>query len=904
VSAVPRQPGGAVRHHRRRADVHVAPHRRRSRLRMRDWQMRTKLGAVFVIPTVAFLALAGIQTTSLVRQATSLNDFARQLRAGQQITALIHDLQRERDRTAGEMAAVSVRPRTQADTAGIKAALEPMYRRTDQSVADFRRVAGPLVDSNNAWQETYARADEVLNQLPAIRKAVPDESVLPTTITTAYSRRIEALLALLAEPTPGNHQAELLAAVQRYAQFARAKEHLSQFRGQLYALARAGRPYTASDREELNALRFRHLTAFAAFRAIATPDQVARYEQAAGRTAFLSATTIEDSSLLAGSLPSAATWWAISEQRHDLLRGLESSVLDDGVRLADVGSGAQARRALTITLLLLAVLLLAILISVLIGRSVARSLRMLRAQALQVAQLELPDALNRLRTVGPKVPDIEVSEPVIRSMDEIGEVAEAFTAVHRSAVVVAIEQAVMRRNVNGMFVNLARRSQVLVERQLELLDELEREEGDPDQLDNLFKIDHLAARMRRNDESLLILAGTESSRRWSQPTALTTVMLAAVAEIEHYQRVRHDVADQIYVVGHAIADLVHLLAELLENATAFSPPETSVTMSGRRAAGETALIEIADEGLGMSPAALEEANELLASAPAADLAASERMGLFVVSHLAARLGVRVQLQPVERGLVAAIWLPETILAPAPPQDVRQPSARPVLSATAAARTAGVTVPSANGMRVVPYLTDLPVAGRRPDPVAPQPAISPPPAPVSPSPAPVSPLRPPVSPPQVPASAGWAASGPVAPAPDAPPAPATPTVAAAPRRAMPTRAESVLPPIRSSARSGSIWWTRQPGAAPPPAPMADAAPPATPVTGGVSASGLPLRVPMAQLPNATEGAPPPVPAHRAEPDPETTGGMLTSFYGAVRRAEAEDSEIVTAPIGAPRGREQR
>jgi signal transduction histidine kinase len=845
---------------------------------MRDWQMRTKLGTVFVIPTVAFLVLAGIQTTSLVRQATSLNEFARQLRAGQQTTALIHDLQRERDRTAGEMAAVDGRPRTSADTARIKASLEPTYRLTDRSLTDFRRAAAPLANSTDDWQEAYAQADEVLNQLPAIRDAVPGGGFLPTTIATAYSRRIETLLLLLDAPTPGNQRPDLTDAVQRLAQFARAKESVSEHRAQLYAIARTGRQaYTATDRDGLDTLRVREVSNVGAFRVIATPEQRARYEQAESTPRFQSASTLE----YATQPLNAGEWWSLSEDRQDRLRGVESSVLTDAVRLADVGSGAGARRALIITLLLLAVLLLAIVMSIVIGRSVVRSLRLLRAQALQVAQLELPDALNRLRTVGPRVPDIDVSPPVIRSMDEMGEVAEAFTAVHRSAVAVAVEQAMMRRNVNSMFINLARRSQVLVERQLELLDELEREEGDPDQLNNLFKLDHLAARMRRNDESLLILAGTESSRRWKQPAPMSTVMLAAVAEIEHYQRVRPDGGDQIYVVGHAIADLVHLLAELLENATAFSPPETVVTMTGRRAAGETALIEIADQGLGMSPGALDEANELLASPQAADVAASERMGLFVVSHLAARLGVRVQLQAVRRGLVAAVWLPEAMLAPAPPDEVRQPSVRPMLAAAAAATTPFVRPVDAagtgNGIRSAPYLRDLPVAGRRPEPIVPPPAPSPP------RPAPVVSAR--------------VAPEPISPSETLPPAPVVP----APRRAMPTRAENVL---SGSTRSGSLWWTRQPGAAPAPMPMTAAAPPATPVTGGMSASGLPLRVPMAQLPNGTEAGRPPVPAPRPELDPEATGGMLSRFYGAVRRAEAEDTQVVISPIGARREREQR
>ena len=197
-----------------------------------------------------------------------------------------------------------------------------------------------------------------------------------------------------------------------------------------------------------------------------------------------------------------------------------------------------------------------------------------------------------------------------------------------------------------------------MERQLELLDDLEREESDPDQLENLFKLDHLAARMRRNDESLLVLAGTDSTRRWNRPVGLGAVLLAAAAEIEQYQRVRLESVADVHVVGHAVGELVHLLAELLENATAFSRPDTVVVVTARVEARGSALIEIADHGLGMSPAALVEANAVLATPPAADVAAVERMGLFVVSHLAARLGVRVRSDGGEDGLVARLVLPD------------------------------------------------------------------------------------------------------------------------------------------------------------------------------------------------------------------------------------------------------
>ena len=238
----------------------------------------------------------------------------------------------------------------------------------------------------------------------------------------------------------------------------------------------------------------------------------------------------------------------------------------------------------------------------------------------------------------------------VRSLDEIGEVAEAFVAVHRSAVSVAVEQAVMRRNVNAMFVNLARRSQVLVERQLELLDDLEREESDPDQLDNLFKLDHLAARMRRNDESLLVLAGSESTRRWSRPVALPAVVLAAGRRDRAVPAGAARGRRRLHVVGHAVGRPGAPAARSCWRTRPRSPGRTrrsQVTARARAAGG--AVIEIADEGLGMTPAALEQANALLAAPPAADVAASERMGLFVVSHLAARHGIQVRLRGGQRG---------------------------------------------------------------------------------------------------------------------------------------------------------------------------------------------------------------------------------------------------------------
>ncbi len=817
--------------------------------------MRTKLGAVLIIPSVAFLVLAGAQTKVLIGQANVLGEFAQQVGVGREITSLIHELQRERDQTAGELAGLRAAPTGRTVPSRALAALEAHYPVTDQAIDRFR-AAAPLIDSDVSWRVSHARADEALNQLPELRAAMPAAAFNPNMVLGSYNRAIDALLALLAEPSPGVDRPELTEAVLRYVRFAQLKEIGSRIQAQLYAAAGAGK-YGPEDLVTLTDLRAQQLTALADFRDSATAWQLERYREAAAHPDFLAAATMEESTIASGDRGAAVlepvAWWAASQQRHELLRQVESAVLGAAVEQAEARSAQQLWRTMLTAGAVLAVLLAALLTSVVIGRSIARSLRVLRGQALNVAQVELPDTLERLRAVNAEITRIEVPPAPVRSMDEIGEVAEAFVAVHRSAVTVAIEQAITRRNVNAMFVNLARRSQVLVERQLELLDELERDESDPDQLENLFRLDHLAARMRRNDDSLLVLAGTEPSRRWSRPVSLTTVLLAAVAEIEQYQRVRHQVDGQLYVVGHAVADLVHLLAELLENASAFSRPDTLVRISGWSRRQDAVVIEIADQGLGMSPTALDEANGLLAAPSAADLAASERMGLFVVSHLAARQGVRVRLRAVDRGIVAEVRLPVALLAPVPEElpDRPVPARIAVLMGGGGAARDGLadTGPVADGSGSAGS-AEPPLVGRRPGVI---------------------------------------------------------TMRRTARRELPTRAEDVIGAATGDSPTASTWWSRQPSPAPTVAPpMAAAVPPrpVVPVPGGINRGGLPVRVPMAQLPTSTEPKPA-GPVQRDEPDPEAMGGMLSRLYSGIRRAEAEETNVISmAPIGARNEEEQK
>jgi signal transduction histidine kinase len=897
VAGATGQPNGAVPHHRRpQGEVRVPPHRRNNRYRLRDWRIRTKLAAVLIVPSLAFLSLAGFQARTLFTQANTLGQFSAEVGVADEIGALVDAVQQERDRTAGELAAPDD-PSGRPDFDRLTNVLRPYEDAVDAAATRFRAAADPTIGGDVSWQVAYGRTVELIDQLPPLRTAAAGGAT-PQTVFDTYTRLVDALVALLAEPSPGADHPELSQAVLRSVQLARVKELGSKVRARIFAASVAG-GYGPDDLVTLSDLRTQQLAALADFRLAATPEQVALYDETSVLPQFVEATRLEEQTFGAARAPKvlgAEAWWAASQNRAEQLRKVEQRVAADAGRAARDRSNSQLRDSLLVAGGILLVLVIAVLTSIVVGRSIARSLRTLRTHALQVAQVQLPDALERLRAMGPTVPRIDVWPTPVRSIDEIGEVAEAFVAVHHSAIAVGVEQATMRRTVNAMFVNLARRSQVLVERQLELLDDLEREESDPEQLDNLFKLDHLAARMRRNDDSLLVLAGIESSRRWSDPVALPAVVLAAVAEIESYPRVRHDRIDPVHVLGHAVGDLVHLLAELLENATVFSPPTTNVYVFAHGGSRVGTVIEIADDGLGMSEAGLREANDTLAAPPTADVAASERMGLFVVSHLAARHGIRVELRSGRSGgVIAVVRVPANILAHEHAELPYRP-ARPMLAAVAAVSGAAPSLqpaPRAGG-RLLPGTAVTALTMSTPGtgvpavsvPVVGVPAVA---APAIPLPIEPSPPRPYPAPAPLPTSA--------VPAP-AVPAPAVPAPAV-PAPAVPAPAAQVVPD------AGVSWFSRTGAPATPAAtPVAATvgAPPTTPVTGGLGRTGLPLRVPMAQLPGGNGAGP--VAAPRDDADPDAVSSLLNRFYGGVRRAESENPDDQTSAPPWRGEREQR
>jgi len=364
----------------------------------------------------------------------------------------------------------------------------------------------------------------------------------------------------------------------------------------------------------------------------------------------------------------------------------------EATRLQD----ASTSRLRTFAGIALGGLLLALLVTWLASRSITRPLRSLRAQAEAMAGTRLPAAVRQILDT-PSGEDVVIPEvqPIkVKTRDEVSEVAAALSEVQSSAVDLAVEQAVLRRTISDSYINLGRRNQNLLSRQLDFITDLERNEADPDTLEGLFRLDHLATRMRRNAESLLVLAGIEPPRQWSAPVKVADVVRAALGEVEDYQRVVVRHLEPAAVTGAVAADIAHVLAELIENALSFSPPDQSVEVKGRlTTAGYT--IAIADNGVGMSAGDVERANRRLAGEESFTVAPSRYLGHYVAGHLASRHGVVVELQDSPAGGVTArIDLPVALVAE---DEIDRPLAPP--STTAPERGSAAPQPSVPATQV-------------------------------------------------------------------------------------------------------------------------------------------------------------------------------------------------------------
>ncbi|GAA3444859.1 sensor histidine kinase [Planomonospora venezuelensis] len=690
---------------------------------LRNWRVRSRLIILIAIPTIAMIVLGGLRVIASISSAAEYE----RVRAGAELAAalseLAHELEGERDLSARFVA--------QGRPAGGQERLKEQHEVVDRAAG---AVGGRLDlilggdDADDFGERGRTELSQVRNridELGSMRKTALETQLPAQPTISMYTRTITDLLALHDDIVQGVTDQVLAGGAHAFGALARAKAQASEERA-ILAVALAARRFTSESLDAFVAARAGRDSELATFKAEATVAQKQLFDDTVSSQKKDRAESMRLRALvLAGAdaplvrvdvsqrgAGDQATWFDAASDVITRMREVEKEVAGTVITRSQALQESEQRSALIAGGLTALLLLLLLAVTAIIARSLVKPLRKLRTEALSVAGQRLPDTVQKLRETG----DMSAAEVVpigVASNDEIGEVARAFDEVHREAVRLAGEEASLRSNVNAMFVNLSRRSQTLVERQLALIENLEQGEQDEERLGSLFRLDHLATRMRRNSENLLVLAGQEPARRWSQPIPLIDVVRASLSEVESYERVDLRISGGVAVAGTSVNDVVHLVAELVENAISFSPRETKVIVSSNRIDGGGVMISVTDLGIGMTGEELAQANWRLANPPVVDVSVSRRMGLFVVGRLALRHGIRVQLRQQDSGgLTAMVLLPENLLAtvgaqmPGMGQPAGMPPA-PQMGDWGAAVPSMPSMPSAPSMPSVSSMPSMP-----------------------------------------------------------------------------------------------------------------------------------------------------------------------------------------------------
>ncbi|WP_406318070.1 nitrate- and nitrite sensing domain-containing protein [Streptosporangium sp. NBC_01639] len=643
-----------------------------SRLLPSNWRVRPRLVALILLPTAAAMVLTGLQLTSSLASAGEYRRMTEVATLVEQLGTLSHEMAEERDLTAWYI--VDHRgPRRFAKVKQQRQVVNQISTQVQKSIdgLDPEQAARVLTETS--------QVSRWLKGLPGLRKPM-EGSVLPRAALGIYSRMIDDFITLHDDLGRSGGDERLIGDALALGALTRAKEQVARQRG-ILLVGLEERKFDFDDPAEFLGAYKSQLSEVASFRATASPSDVKRFDQAVSgpdidqadsTTALVRSLMREFKPLPVMRATEINGWFAVSTATVDAMRTVERGLSAAVVARSQEMQSNEQRSAIISGAAILILLILILLITAWVAGTLVRPLRRLRSEALEVADTRLPETVRVLRESGDLAPNVEVPSIGVASRDEIGEVARAFDEVHREAIRLAGDEARLRNNVNAMFVNLSRRTQSLVERQIDLIDDLEQGEQDDGRLSSLFKLDHLATRMRRNSENLLVLAGQEQSRRWSEPVPLSDVVRASLSEVENYERVSLRVESGTSIIGSAVNDIVHLIAELVENAIFFSPQDTKITVTSNSNETGAIILAVTDMGIGMSDEELAEVNRRLAEPPAVDLSVSRRMGLFVVGRLAMRHGIRVQLRrPDIGGLSAVVLLPLQVVAQAQPAMVGQ-----------------------------------------------------------------------------------------------------------------------------------------------------------------------------------------------------------------------------------------
>ncbi|MFI1397053.1 nitrate- and nitrite sensing domain-containing protein [Streptomyces sp. NPDC020681] len=627
-------------------------------LRLPGWDtIRGRVAIVLAVPTCLLLALTGLGVADRAADWSTAQETEAQVGVILKVQELVRELQRERGLTNGLLGGA-------------------------KEYEDDVRAQREHTD--DARSELNATLSDYSGDLPKAAASALDDALLPLAELTVTRTRVEtgtagrtdtlrfytsAVTALIDAESAGvpDSDRSIAEGVQAFQALARATEAVALERGFLNGVF-AARHFQDGEYLDFTELRATRLAALGQFGQLAGHQEQSALD-AAFKTAAARRTTNYERQAERGADGSPvrvapARWWADMTTLVDDLHDVQKTV-GDGVRSRADETGRAATRQLGGFLGLGALILaMATALAVTSARSITRPLGALADEADVVATTGLPGAVKRIQEAAPDSPPAAQPEKphVPGSAREIIRLAAALRNVERTAVGLAAEQAVLRRNSTESLASLGRRNQALLGRQLGLITTLERQELDPDALAELFELDHLATRMRRNAESLLVLAGEEPpARSWPGTVSVTEVVQSAVSEVEQYQRVAAVDIEQCRIRGHAVAELSHLLAELVENALMFSPPKQPVEIYGWRDAGEYCMA-VVDRGIGMTAERLAQANALLSGSGSLLEAPTRFLGHHVVGTLAARLSAHVELRLTEgSGVTAYIALPATLV---------------------------------------------------------------------------------------------------------------------------------------------------------------------------------------------------------------------------------------------------
>lgn len=628
--------------------------------RLRNWPLRTKLVIILLIPTLTALVLIGLRFITETGSAARLAELSARVRSDTAVAKVVHSLQGERDRSVQYLA--SSRAEGLEDLKGQRG-------RVDAEIGAFGKTFSAVRDElSDPSEAALSEVNDRLKSLGNLRFGVDANALPSSAVLESYGELISALLDARQDSVSEISDPALVRLQMANTSLGRMKDQLSITRALITEVLIDGQ-LRPEIKRKLNTANSAADFWWMNFSQFATPEQRKMYEDTVtdqivysrGQTVETVLASADTGKPLAGL--DQRQWLIDATFTNDLVSQVEDGLLAVMQENTDTLAEAERTSAMRDAAIVLSLLLLAAILTVVISRSLLRPLRILRTSALRVADYQLPAAVHGILADPQGGRDARIDPVPVYSREELGQVARAFDAVHGEALRLAIEQATLRENVYTMFVNLALRGQELYERQLAVLDRMEAEESDPDHLARLFELDHLATRGRRICENLLVLSGNHSGRMLPGSVAASDVLGAAISEIEHYQRVRLGTVPLVGVRGDVVSDVVHVISELLENATADAMHDVIVTVVSNVTDAGDLRVDITDNGPGMAQEAIDDANARLEDPPVVDLEVARRMGLYVVARLAQRNGLRVRLSPASGGgLTATVLVPSELIS--------------------------------------------------------------------------------------------------------------------------------------------------------------------------------------------------------------------------------------------------